>query len=1116
MVKDDAVILKEPKMWVDTIELPTYEVGEPNKNPLFLEKRVYQGSSGKIYPLAFTDTIADVKIMKSYEVIYLENEYIKVMIMPEMGGKIYRALDKTNNYDFVYYNQVVKPALVGLVGPWVSGGIEFNWPQHHRPSTYAPVEYTLVENEDGSKTCWVSEIDRMYGTKGKAGFTLYKDKAYIEIKGQLYNRTETPQTFLWWANPAVAVNDYTKSIFPPDVHAVFDHGKRDVSKFPIATGEYYKMDYSAGVDISRYKNIPVPTSYMAYHSDYNFVGGYDFGVGAGILHFASHHISPGKKQWTWGNGDFGQAWDRNLTDEDGPYIELMTGIYTDNQPDFTWLAPKEGKTFTQYFMPYKAVGEVKNATLEALINLEIEEDKAKIALYVPSPVTDIQLVLLEKGKTIFNETIKSLTPVESYEKSIELTTAAPEHDYMLLVLDSKGREIISYQGKKEEILETPDPATAPSAPEDMLCCEELFLTGQHIEQYRHATYLPEDYYLEALKRNPEDIRNNNAYGLLMYRRGRFDIAKKHFEAAVKAVTKRNPNPYDSEPYYNLGLALKKLGNLDAAYAAFYKSTWNGAWQNSGFYEVASIDTIKKDYTSALDHATKSIVRNSYDIKARGLKSAILRIMGNTKVALALTKETLEIDCTSFVALYEIYKLASEPNKEAAKENLVRLLRNDDQNYIELASDYGMSGLYEEALEILGFYLENVGEEDAYAMIYYFMGYFAQKQGGCEDASTYFAKAATAKPDYCFPHRLDELIVLEAAIAYNDADSKAMYYLGNLYYDKRQYDMAMDLWKRSIDVDPDFATSNRNLALAYVNKKNDLENGLDFLEKAFDCNKEDARVFFELDQLYKKLNYSYEKRLAFMERYTTLVHSRDDLLTEYLAVLNNMGAYETALKEIDAHNFKPWEGGEGKVTAQYKRCRIELAKKAIKNEAFNEAIDLLEACKVYPHNLGEGKLMNTAENDIDYFIGICYEKLGKEGMAEMHFQLASTGIDEPTDAMFYNDQPADMMFYQGLAYLKLGEVDKAKSEFNRMYDFGEKHIHDDLKIDYFAVSLPDFLVFDEDLNVKNIIHCKYLMALGLLGKGETDKAMSYLKDCHDMNNGHQGVYFHMHIKEMLAF
>ncbi|MBQ9599365.1 MAG: DUF5107 domain-containing protein, partial [Clostridia bacterium] len=298
------VILRQEK-----VVIPTYELSEYDKNPMFLEKRVYQGSSGRVYPHPVCEGVSEVKTDKEYNAIYLENDYILVMILPEIGGKIHRLYDKTNGYDAVYYNEVIKPALVGLAGPWVSGGIEFNWPQHHRPSTFDSVDYTVERRDDGSVTVWVGETEKMFHTKGMAGFTVYPDKAYVEITGQVYNPTDRPQTFLWWANPAVPVNDYTQSIFPPDVNAVMDHGKRAVSEFPIAKGVYYKYDYAPGTDISRYKNIPVPTSYMAYHSDFNFIGNYDYNERAGLLHIADHHVSPGKKQWTWGNGDFGQAWD---------------------------------------------------------------------------------------------------------------------------------------------------------------------------------------------------------------------------------------------------------------------------------------------------------------------------------------------------------------------------------------------------------------------------------------------------------------------------------------------------------------------------------------------------------------------------------------------------------------------------------------------------------------------------------------------------------------------------------------------------------------------------------------------------------------------------------------
>ena len=429
--------------------IPTYEVGQPEKNPMFLEKRVYQGSSGVVYPYPVIESISDEKVDKEWNAVFMENEYIKVMVLPELGGRIQMAYDKIHQRHFVYYNHVIKPALVGLMGPWISGGIEFNWPQHHRPSTYMPVDSTIVENEDGSVTVWVNEMERMFHQKGMAGFTLRPGCAYLEIQGRVSNRTSLPQTFLWWANPAVEVNDDYQSVFPPDVNAVFDHGKRAVSSFPIATGTYYKMDYSAGVDISNYKNIYVPTSYMAVNSKYDFEGGYENDTHGGMLHVASHHFSPGKKQWTWGNGDFGRAWDRNLTDNATPsehipvgtirtgfrpYIELMAGVYTENQPDFTWLMPYEEKQFVQYFMPYREIGIVKQASKDFVMNIEsltpapspIGEGRMVTFKVLATSKQTVQVKLCNKeGETYYDETV-TLSPEEVFEQTVDVKDAKME------------------------------------------------------------------------------------------------------------------------------------------------------------------------------------------------------------------------------------------------------------------------------------------------------------------------------------------------------------------------------------------------------------------------------------------------------------------------------------------------------------------------------------------------------------------------------------------------------------------------------------------------------------------------------------------------------------------
>ena len=218
------------KVWREDVVIPTYEVGHEERTPIFLENRVYQGSSGVVYPYPVIESIADTKTDHTYHALWLENEYLKVMILPELGGRVQMAYDKIKQRHFVYYNHVVKPALVGLAGPWISGGIEFNWPQHHRPSTFMPIDCDIEEKEDGSVVVWCSEMERMFHQKSTVGFRLRPGCAYLEINVRLYNRSELPQTFLWWANPAVSVNDEYQSVFPPDINAVFDHGKRAVSR----------------------------------------------------------------------------------------------------------------------------------------------------------------------------------------------------------------------------------------------------------------------------------------------------------------------------------------------------------------------------------------------------------------------------------------------------------------------------------------------------------------------------------------------------------------------------------------------------------------------------------------------------------------------------------------------------------------------------------------------------------------------------------------------------------------------------------------------------------------------------------------------------------------------
>ncbi|GAB6164915.1 DUF5107 domain-containing protein [Thermostilla marina] len=1087
----------------EEVVIPTYGIGSPDPNPMFLEKRVYQGSSGAVYPFPVIDRIEDEKHPQTYRAVFLENEFLEIMLLPQLGGRVQMARDKTIDYHFVYYNRVIKPALVGLAGPWISGGIEFNWPQHHRPSTFLPVECRLEREPDGSAVAWCHEIDRMHGTEMVCGFRLRPGRAYLELDVRLYNRTDLPQTFLWWANPAVHVDEFHQSIFPPDVTAVMDHGKRDVSDFPIAHGTYYKIDYSPGTDISRYKNIPVPTSYMAYRSRFDFVASYDHRRKAGLLHVCNRHVSPGKKQWTWGNGDFGHRWDRHLTDEDGPYVELMCGVYTDNQPDFSWLFPGEEKRFVQYFMPYHGVGRIDNATQHAALGFDLVDGKAHVRVHTTASYPNARVVV--HGDRLIAETRFDGNPAGYFETTLDLPTEIDERSITCRVEDADGNTLVAFSPAdvvRDSTL--PEPAKPIDVPEKLDSTESLYLAGVHLEQYRHATREPADYYREALRRDPGDLRNNHAMGLLLLRRGCFAEAESHLRRAVERSTRHNPNPRDGEALYDLGSALAYQERNDEAYEVFYKATWNAAQADIAYFQLARLDLAAGRLVQAEEHLRRCLARNRSHRQAIHLLVAVLYRTGRTSEADAFVAESLADDPFHLGVLFE--QMQAHPDRA---ESFTSAADDKDVNYLDLARDYRAAGLYDRAVSLLELYVQRVSARDEAIspLVWYYLADTFRRRGDAETSAAYYRKAAEADSYLCFPNRLEDIAVLEFATAHNAHDARAPYYLGCLWYDKRQHDRAVFCWEQARDRDPQFARVWRNLGLAYFNKRHDAEAAWNAYEEAFRLAPHDARILFELDQLAKRLGHPAEERLARLEAYSEVVAKRDDLVLEKATLMNVLGQHEAALTVIQARNFHPWEGGEGKVAGQYVIALRETARRALHEGDAERACRLLEQARLRPENLGEAKLPNHRENDVLYLLGKAKRRTGDESAAVALFEEAACGSDEPADAMYYNDEPPELVYYRGLALAALGRRDEAQRVFQNMVDYGKQHEHDRPVIDFFAVSLPDFLVFDVDLAQRNRIHCRYVAALGYQGLGKTDIARNLFEQVLSEDPAHVGAAVH---------
>jgi tetratricopeptide (TPR) repeat protein len=390
---------------------------------------------------------------------------------------------------------------------------------------------------------------------------------------------------------------------------------------------------------------------------------------------------------------------------------------------------------------------------------------------------------------------------------------------------------------------------------------------------------------------------------------------------------------------------------------------------------------------------------------------------------------------------------------------------------------------------------------------YYLAWCHAGAGHRDEAQAAFARAAALPVGLWFPNRLDDVLVLEAALRANPQDAHAAYLLGVFWYGHRRYEEAIACWERAAALAPDFATVHRNLGLAYFNKRQDAEAALRAYERAFALDEHDARVFFELDQLYKRLNADPAQRLARLEQHAELVEQRDDLTIERIGLLNILGRHDEAFALLTARNFHPWEGGEGKATAQYVASLVGQARAHLAAAAPQAALACLERAQVYPNNLGEGKLHGAQENHIFYYLGCAYRDLGDGAAAEAAFVRASTGLSEPASAMYYNDQPPDMIFYQGLARQARGLASEAQAIFRKLVGYGETHLDDDIVMDYFAVSLPDFLVFDDDLRTRHRIHCHYMRGLGLLGLGDGEGARAAFATVLTLRADHLGAHIH---------
>ena len=1062
------------KMWEGTIDLPTYRVNAPEKAPLFERDFAYQRAKRSVYPYAMNDNPTNEKVDSTHKALYLENDYLKVCVLPGIGGRLFYATDKTNGYEIFYRQSVIKPANVGMLGAWISGGVEWNVFHHHRATSQYPIDYKLVDNGDGSKTIWVGEVENRHRMSWAMGMTLHPDKSYIEVTGRFFNNAADRNSMLHWNNVATHANENYQIVFPECTDFGTFHHKNSFLRWPVPDGAYCGNPDYEGVDISWWKNLPalMGGSVFVYDLQDDFIGGYDYGKDAGTMLAGNHNINKGGKFWMWGSMNYGHEWDCvTLTDSDGPYVELMTAAYSDNQPDYCWINPYETKEFTAYWYGIRNLKAVNRGNEFATVNMSIEPTGA---VHVAANVTEIRRnakVVVRNADKVLYEKVAYIAPDKPFadDFKVEAVEVAKPSDVTMYLYSAAGEELISYHPYDlDRTKPMPDPVTPLNMdPKSIDNQEELYYLGMRNLQFHQAHVDPNIYFKEALRRDPGDVRCNTQMGIFYRKNGDFELAKKHLRTALMRQTASHTRVADAESMYNLGLILKAEENWEAAIDTLYRAAWDYEYASASYFQLSQISSKLGDADQALHEAQMAVDYNGRNLDAKNMKTTLLRKAGNKAAALALAKEVVELDPLNYYASRELVEMGA-----MSKAELAKLLRGVSESYVELALYYMNNGFVSDAESIL----KDAEAVKAYPTVEYYLGYIADAKGDKAAAKEWFSKAEKGGIDYVYPFRLETMAVYDKALEYMPTSANTWYYYGNLLYHK-QPARAMACWEKAVEAKPDFAMALRNLGWGERFYTEDFHKGIQWYYKAIEAdNGENALFLAECDEMLEYVNAPLQERYDLFNGKQAVYEKRYDSETKAIKARILMGEYEEVLEPLLTRFYSRREHIEDLHDIYVDACLLSGLKAW--EEGNNEmALKYMLMMDEYPENHGYAHLEYYARDaQVYYNIAKAYEKTGDVAKAKEYYQMAADVVVKPVDGIYY--------YEKALAMKALGlKVDK--SMFKTSLKYGKSQVTD--YVQRFFESF-DFGWYPKDQNTK----AYYQQAMAYKGMGRNAKAKKLFK------------------------
>lgn len=968
---------KKVQVHLEQLTIPTYRIGDEDPNPPILR----EGGYWRIYPYAMLDDLREEKYGRTYTALVLENEFIRVTVLPELGGHLYSAYDKAAGREIFYTPKVIKPGLVALRGAWIAGGIEFNFPCSHNYVTVSDVDWRIRENEDGSAAVFVGAIERVSRMRWTVGVSLHPGRNQVYTDIRIENRTGLPHRYYFWSNSAERVTMGTRFISP----VTSGYGWKGVMRYPIHEGE----------EISYYRDHVHSLDLFSRNLQGDFFGCYDYDLEEGVVNVADRYEVTGRKYFTWGNSEDGLVWQYILSDDDGPYVEIQSGPFP-TQSIFKMMEPHRVQRWRETWYGVREMGGFEFANEVVALNLIRDEAAARVTANATRAIENATITATE-GESVVGEWRGMFGP--EHPVSFPVSLSDPEGRVEITVASETDGEIaramLPWVGREDDLTDPALTSEEKNTPRG--------LVAQGYEQEKlFELQAARDFYDRAIGADPLCAEALVRLGILDLKAGLFDTAAERLGEVVRIM------PDSGEANYYLGHARRAKGDREGATRAFWAARLSPQFGPTGRYFLGEMVVEAGDLEAALGHFEYAAAHEAVGTKSWCMRCATLRELGRLDEADAAAQGIFESDPLNPLLAFERALISEAQGEENIWEDVRALTREDPQTCLEVATDYAGAGFMEIACRILSMARE-IGNA---AMVRYLLAYYLEGRGCEEGAQDLYLEAARMPSDHVFPHRIEAETVLCRAMEVNPADPNAPYYLGTMLYMVGRMDEGRALWRRAAGLGCDNSALYRSLGFACWKKDGDPKAAMVEYERAIQHRPDDYRLHADMDQLRAELGVSFADRLSALRVTSDAVRSKGTIATRMVQLHVFLEQYDDAIRILHSRRFDPWEGAMG-MRRIHVDAHVGRGEERMDAGDFAGAREEFETALEYPVSIGVGRRYRASDAPIFYRAGEACEAMEDAAAARAHWE---NGLQET-----HHPIPSVERVYVEMCRMKLGRT-----------------------------------------------------------------------------------------------